>query len=94
MNGMMNCIFNKHMRFEINEHYNPKHLELMKKLERPLPELDESDALFDDKIARRLIELSNENHQLKEQAESIDELFDEDLMLKILDQERMLDDDM
>ena len=65
MNGMMNCIFNKHMRFEINEHYNPKHLELLKKLERPLPELDESDALFD-----------------------------EDLMLKILDQENMLDDDM
>ena len=81
MNGMMNCIFNKHMRFEINEHYNPKHLELLKKLERPLPEWDES-------------ELSNENHQLKEQAESFDDLFDEDLMLKILDQERMLDDDM
>ena len=42
MNGLMKYIFNNHMRFEINENYNPKNMELLKKLERPMPEIDET----------------------------------------------------
>ena len=29
------------MRFEINDNYNPKQMELLKKLERPLPEIED-----------------------------------------------------
>ena len=41
MNKLMKHIFNKNMRFEINDDYNPKQMELLKKLERPMPELDD-----------------------------------------------------
>jgi len=41
MDKLMKHIFNKHMRFEINDDYNPKRMELLKKLERPLPEIDD-----------------------------------------------------
>lgn len=41
MNKMLKYVFNEHMRFEINEHYNPKQMEMLQKLERPLPELED-----------------------------------------------------
>ena len=41
MNNKLKCIFNKNMRFEINDNYNPKQMELLKKLERPLPEIED-----------------------------------------------------
>lgn len=43
MDNLMNCIFNSHMRFEINEHYNPKRMEILKKFERPLSELTDDE---------------------------------------------------
>ena len=53
MNNLMECIFNKNMRFEIDEHYDPKRMELLKKFERPLPELT------DDEKTKKALNLMN-----------------------------------
>ena len=41
MNKMVKHVFNEHMRFRIDGSYNPKQRELLQKLERPLPELED-----------------------------------------------------